>query len=364
MQESVLENKNPASTRKDASCLSDTPMQSLSVTLPPLSTLNEKGCKPFWNRQCQEIQPSLWLPRKIGLQDQGSSLSGGSLSYQEEESKFWMTRIVPVPAKRSIPTNLSALLPLSAIATTEKDQPKGVKVIASKKIRFYPENKSAYFDALALYRRSYNIAVNLFRTDKYKDEKGKFINMRPAIKAQVEQEQKESGRAYNSIISDNGTLAAATTFKAVCANNKKLKGKKEGFSEIGFKSRKGSVHSFSIDRLPKGLNPCVNALGRIHITEKVPAEAIGKSCTITCDKGRWFLQVQQHIELKTEIQGKVECVGVDPGVRTFATCYSDKDALIAGDNFAKEKLFPLMKQVDKVGRFVATFRPCSSELFC
>ncbi|WP_210498897.1 hypothetical protein [Vibrio crassostreae] len=76
--------------------------------------------------------------------------------------------------------------------------------------------------------------------------------MRPAIKAQVEQEQKDSGRAYNSLVSDNGTLAAATTFKAVCGNNKKLKGAKSGFSEIGFKSRKGSRHSFSIDRLPKG----------------------------------------------------------------------------------------------------------------
>ncbi|MCF2245886.1 hypothetical protein, partial [Photobacterium iliopiscarium] len=93
---------------------------------------------------------------------------------------------------------------------------------------------------MALYRRSYNLAVERFRNDTYKDENGKFINLRPAIKAQVEQEQKESGRAYNSLVSDNGTLAAGTTFKAVCSKNKKLKGAKSGFSEIGFKSRKGS----------------------------------------------------------------------------------------------------------------------------
>ncbi|WP_422442628.1 MULTISPECIES: hypothetical protein [unclassified Endozoicomonas] len=98
--------------------------------------------------------------------------------------------------------------------------------------------------------------------------------------------------------------------------------------------------------MPKGLNPCIQALGKIHLTEDVPTEAIGKSCVITYDKGRWFIQVQQHIELNPEIQGKVRCVGVDPGVRTFATCYSEKEALIAGDNVAKTKLFPLMKQVD------------------
>ena len=73
-----------------------------------------------------------------------------------------------------------------------------------------------------------------------------------------------------------------------------------------------------------------------------------KSCVITCDKGRWFIQVQQHIELKPEIQGEVKCVGVDPGVRTFATCYSEKEALVVGSDFAKTRLFPLMKQVDNL----------------
>ncbi|WP_252178295.1 hypothetical protein [Endozoicomonas sp. 4G] len=230
---------------------------------------------------------------------------------------------------------------------------KDAKIIASKKIRFYPENEQAYHDALMLYRRSYNLAVERFRNDDYKDASGKSINMRPAIKAQVKQEHEESGRAYNSIVSDNGTLEAATKFKAVCEHNKKLKGAKEGFAEIHFKSRKGSRHSFSIDRFPKGLNPCIDALGKIHLTEDVPAEAIGKSCVITYDKGRWFVQVQQHIELNPEIQGKVRCVGVDPALcqdscRTFATCYSEKEALIAGDNVAKTKLFPLMKQVDSL----------------
>ncbi len=297
MQGSVLESRSPASTRRNNSCSKNILTQNLSVTLPVLSTLNEKDCKPFWNQQCVEIQPMLWLPQKIALPYQDSNLSNGSSNYLEDKSKFWMTRITPV--QPLIPKSLSVSLPHSAIATTESVPLKGAKIIASKKIRFFPENESAYRDALALYRRSYNIAVERFRNDNYRDQKGKFLNMRPAIKAQVEEEQRESGRAYNSLISDNGTLAAGVTFKAVCSKNKKLKGEKTGFSEIGFKSRKGSKHSFSIDRLPKGLSPCVNALGKIHLTEKVPTEAVGKSCVITCDKGRWFIQVQQHIEIVT-----------------------------------------------------------------
>jgi len=346
MQGSAQASKSRVSIHSKASSSNATPMPNLSVTLPVLSTLNEKVCSPFWNPQCLVIQSILWLPQKTVLQGQASSLSSGLLNYQVDESRSWMTRITPL--SHSIQQSLSVSLPHSATVTTANAALKDGKIIASKKIRFYPQNESAYFDALALYRRSYNLAVERFRNDHYKDESGKFINLRPAIKAQVEQEQQETGRAYNSLISDNGTLAAATTFKAVCSKNKKLKGAKSGFSEIGFKSRKGSMHSFSIDRLPKGLNPCVKTLGRIYLTESVPSEALGKSCTMTCDKGRWFIQVQQHIELNTEIQGEVKCAGVDQGVRTFATCFSQDDALIVGDNFAKEKLFPLMQRVDKL----------------
>nr|MDT0253625.1 hypothetical protein [Endozoicomonas sp.] len=167
-----------------------------------------------------------------------------------------MVRLTPL--KPSTPKSLSVSLPHSAIATTGKDLLKGAKIIASKKIRFYPENKAAYKEALILHRRSYNLAVERFRNNDYLDANGKFINMLPTIKAQVSHEQKEKGHAYNSIVSDNGTLSAATTFKAVCAKNKKLKngnGGNTGFSEIHFKSRKGSRHSFSIDRMPVRFKP-------------------------------------------------------------------------------------------------------------
>ena len=132
------------------------------------------------------------------------------------------------------------------------------------------------------------------------------------------------------------------------AKNKKLKGSKSGFTSLKFKSRKGRKHSFSMDRMPKGLNPAIKALGKIHLTESIPQEAINKSCIITYDKGRWFIQVQQHIKINAEIQGDVKCIAIDPGVRTFATCYSDKEVIIAGYDFAKEKLLPLMKKVDRL----------------
>ena len=225
---------------------------------------------------------------------------------------------------------------------------KDKKVIASKKIRFYPENSKAYHQALILYRRAYNLAVAIYLKNEHIGEDGKFKNLRPEIREQCKQEQEEKGAIYNSIIVDNGVLQALKTFKAVIAKNKKLKGSKSGFASLKFKSRKGTKHSFSMDRMPKGLNPAIRALGKIHLTEYIPQEAINKSCIITYDKGRWFIQVQQHIKINAEIQGDVKCIAIDPGVRTFATCYSDREVIIAGDDFAKEKLFPLMKKVDRL----------------
>ena len=227
---------------------------------------------------------------------------------------------------------------------------KPVSVIAVKKIRFYPENEGAYFDLLSLFRRAYNLAVEQYINGTHVENPTdkKWRNLRPEIKSIAKPEFETSERAYNAIVADNGVLAAANTFSKVCAKNKKLKGATSGFSKISFKSRKDTEQTFTIDRFPKGKNPCERALGKIHLTEKIPGECFDRSCSVTFKNGRWFIQVQQIIPLQPDIQGDVKCVAVDPGVRTFATCYSDQETLIIGDNLAKEKLFPLMQQVDKL----------------
>jgi len=344
MQELALQNKSQASTNKSKSLAKDTKTMKSSLILPLLSTFNEKDLNEYWSTQCEERQSQLWLPHKTVSPEVDLNSSNGLLNYTEEKLSHWKRVLLP---KSSTPKSLLVSLPASAIPTTGNGQQEE-RVIGSKKIRFYPDNEELYLQAIALSRRAYNLAVECYVNDRYKTEDGKFKNLRPQIKAQCKEEQLESNNVYNSIIVDNAVLQALTTFKAVISKNKKRKGLKSGFASIKFRSRKGSKHSFSIDRMPKGMNPAVQALGKIHLTESVPEEAINKSCIITHDKGRWFIQVQRHIEINAEIQGDVKCVAVDPGVRTFATCYSDREVIVAGDNFSKEILFPLMKRVDKL----------------
>ena len=69
---------------------------------------------------------------------------------------------------------------------------------------------------------------------------------------------------------------------------------------------------------------------------------------ITKDKGRWFLQVKRFITIQPEIQGQVRCVGIDPGVRSFATGFSATEAFVVGEDFAKDVLAGLMLKVDKL----------------
>jgi len=227
-------------------------------------------------------------------------------------------------------------------------QRNGKLALASKKIRIYPEDSSKYFQALFLYRRAYNLAVHQYIKNTHLNKDGLFRNLRPEIKEVCKTERAEWDGAYNSLIVDNAVLAAKRTFLAICKTNKKLKGAKSGFATLNYKSKKGDIHSFAMDRFPSKLNPAKSALSKIFITEPIPEEAIGKSFIVTYNKGRWFLQVQQHIQTSTEIQGEVRAIAIDPGVRTFATAYSSSEVIIAGDRFSQNGLYPLMIKVDKL----------------
>jgi len=347
MLELVQISKNQVSRLNKKSCSKNTPTQKLSLILPQLLTFNEKDLKPYWNKQSQEIQSILWLPHKTDSHGVDLNSSDGLLNFQEVESNHWKRILRPI---NSIPKSLSVLLPASAIPTMVKGQQRdGVKATVSKKIRFYPEKESLYHEMLTLYRRAYNLAIECYINNFYQDESGNWRDLRSEIRAICQKEQEDKEAVFNSNVVNEAVLSAKESFKSVIKHNEKVKNSgRSNYASLHFKSRKMVVQSFILDRMPKGLNPASKTLGKIYLTEKVPTESIGKKCIITYNKGRWFIQVQKHVQTSSDIQGSVECVAVDPGVRTFATCYSQKEVIIAGDDFTKNVLFPLMKKVDKL----------------
>lgn len=295
-----------------------------------VNALKSKELVPYWNNSCAELSSMLWLPR--------TTIETNSTSFITETSDFWCSVLKPVQ-----PMSVGAKVyhtPVELVQTS--------KVIATKKIRIYPENEDKYHQMLCVYRRAYNLAVEKYKTGTYKDENGKSIDIRPEIREIIKGECDVSGSVYDVNIIHDAVRKAGQAFSTICKKNKKLKGASSGFSEIHFKSRKGKVHTFTLDKMPKGLNPCVRSLGKIYVTESVPVEAIGKQVVVTYDHGRWYINVQQHIEIQSEIQGEVRCVAIDPGSRTFGTCYSPSEVTIAGDAFAKDVLLPLAKKMRKL----------------
>ena len=339
MQELVQQNKQAALTRNVQSCLKNSQMQNFYLTLPALSTLKESHFGKFWDGQCEEIQSKLWLPLLTDSQDLDSTLFVSSSNCVEDKSRFWMKRTIP-NSSLTLP-NLLVSLPASATVITESD----LQIVASKKIRFYPQNEKAYDDFLTLYRRAYNLAVEFFKEGHYKDEQGKSVDIRPEICTICKEEQINSGKPFDVNLVCEAVRKAGETFTKVCKRNK---GKTTKPNEIHFKSRKGEKHSFIINKFPKCLSPYVRSLGKITLTESVPEEAIMAGAVITKDKGRWFLQVKRFITTQPEIQGQVRCVGIDPGVRSFATGFSSTEVFVAGENFAKDVLASLMLKVDKL----------------
>lgn len=290
---------------------------------------SNKDIKPYWNERAADLSSKLWLPCQENKR----------ANFVATTSNGLITTLKPLSKHPTFPVDLPA-----AALDIENNKPALIK--ATKRIRFYPKSEIKYIQALILYRRAYNLALSRYIDNTYKDVDGKDINLRPWVKSVCQPEQIEKGQVYNSLICDNAVREAKTTFVALKRKNKGQKANQPGFAKLHYKSRKGDIHSFRMCRMPAGLSPAVKALDDIRLTEKVPEEAIDQAVTVTFNKGRWFINVQQHIKTKPEIQGNVKCVSVDPGVRTFATCYSQSEVLVAGDRLAQTKLYPLMKRVD------------------
>ena len=303
-------------------------MKTNPIQLPVSSIIDSKELKPYWNARCDELQHELWLPTE-------NSYTINSINHIMDSYVHTMCGIIPSPLCVNYAPQIQQV-------------PSKINIIASKKIRIYPQNEDKYHQMIRVYRRSYNLAIEKYKNGTYKDSTGKSIDIRPEIRSIVKAECELSGSVFDVNVSGEAVRSAGNTFRAICSKNKNLKGSSSGFAQMKFKSRKGYVHTFTLAKMPSGHCPCVRSLGKIHITESVPDEAIGKQVRVTYDHGRWYMNVQQCREIQPEIQGEVRCVAIDPGVRTFGTCYSTKEVLITGKDFAKNVLLPLAKEMRKL----------------
>jgi len=110
MEELVLQNKKQVLLSNKNFCLNNSKNKPSSLILQTNLISKEKGCVPFWNKQCLELQSTFWLPHNTVSQGRNSN-------YQVEQSNYWKKIIIPKKTSTQ-PNLLDSSLP-SVIAITE-----------------------------------------------------------------------------------------------------------------------------------------------------------------------------------------------------------------------------------------------------
>jgi IS605 OrfB family transposase len=231
--------------------------------------------------------------------------------------------LTPPPSSPSLP-------PLSILTTQN--------VIISKKIRINPSDEEKWFEALNLYRRAYNLAIEFMRKGRKPSSE-----FRTQICDWCQLECEENAICYNSNLIQAAYREACQTRANVIA--KHVKGER---ATMSFKSRNASEQAFIAPRLSKKKAVFPLLLGTCHWFETVPDEAIGKTVIVKYQQGHWFACVQKIQIIPPQKTNTLSIISLDPGVRTFQTGFSQHDATQYGDQFVETKLVPLMLEMDRL----------------
>lgn len=334
--ESPAPSKKPPSKRKRKCSEKPARKESFSATLHLDSIPNDEPLDPYWNEHCRGNQSAWWLPHQTVSPDQASHSSVTSSNYQVDQSNFWKKKIVPSSSmsERSLHLSLPTATPSMASAVIK----------GTRKIRVFPKNEPYLLELIRQHRRAYNLAVACFkesdaRPELRKSEEMKKTVLRGIIREFVRDEVIDRGGEFASAGCDEAVLNAFRTRYAVIERRKKGEA-----ADFAFRSIKDVRQGFLIQKLSPSF-----VLKNFDVSEKLPKEAFKKLTRIVHERGRWFICAQKHITTaqNAETQG-LRVVAIDPGVRSFATSYTDDHCTTYGDGFYASKVFPLLLEIDKL----------------
>lgn len=358
------------------------------LTLQTLTANLDK--KEFWSNSCKELSDKLFLPSE-------NKLNKGK-NYLSIKNDHWYESIISKDNINNLNINLSTDLIKEIKDLNNNLQPKVVKV--TEQLRIYPQSVRYYKQAFALYRFSYNKAVELYNNNKaklteeeilkekervlkYRNNKlikkyGKdtkllkledikvsiYRDLRPEIKALAIKEFKENNKYYHNDVVCQAVDEAKNNF---INSLKKIKGTKLNKPfKLKFKSVKEPIQTLTVARLRK-MGP--STLLKIKNFEDIPEYALNKHCKVTRHNGQYMLAMTKEAVVhplgfltrgdSCEIQALqpnfVKVCSIDPGIRTFATVYSENIIHKIGNKFVN-KLKPLLIKMDILQRKIAKLK--------
>jgi putative transposase len=290
-------NKKMTFTDKLRSCESTTRKPKLSKTSDLGSTSSGRGLMPFWNKRCQELTSSLWLPTEIDFAD--SALNSFNLSSNKMVDRSWFSTKILYRQKKSSQKTCSISYMSSPVECM------GSVITKTKLIKLLPtkEQRKVFKYWQDVSRWVFNWTIDYIRTCQ---------NFAPTwmdIK-------KDATRCLPEWTKACPFQIKGIAIKEACNAFWKAKGRPK------FRSFKNSEQSCFIPKSAikeAGLYPRVSGKG-LKYTESIDFNNICDS-RLVWRAGKYFLSLpQRHNVSYAENQGR--CAAIDPGVRVFASFFS------------------------------------------
>lgn len=277
--------------------------------LDQVSTTNEKVFYPYWTEQYRETVSNLWLPTETALRDlEVNSLS--ALSSKAVENSWFSTKLWEVQKTNSLKTYSTSCTSLVAGCMDDVN----IKLLRSKKIRIYPtaQQKNLFAKWFGVSRKVFNDTISYL---KEPETKANFMAIKKWLLPSLPEYTKEVPRAIR-----DGAVADACA--AVKAAKRKFKQTSQ-FQDVKFRSRREPLQTLFIrnDMIRKG-TVYPTFLGKLFFSESLPENP--RDSRIIRENGRWFMCVPHEVVLSRSAKTKPYfAAGIDPGVRTFLSFYTD-----------------------------------------
>ncbi len=224
--------------------------------------------------------------------------------------------------------------------------PSSTKVCITAKtvfVYFSDEQKIIIHKWFEYYRIVYNTTVKFLRI--YPNEKKLLPNLRKKIINILKPGVISLFEQYNfpAHVRDNAIDDVCKAYKSSLALNK---GK---FFRIRYKKESCKRQSMLIDAqyFSTKINSfCSRTFGNIDTSESIIG--IDSACRITWNQtnNTYYLTIPDK-KMHKDFVGREKSIGLDPGVRTFQTCYSDKTIVHIGTNIT-EKFKKKLYQIDEL----------------
>lgn len=287
-------------------CEASTPKQKLSETSAADSTSKEKDLEPYWNGLCKVISSRLLLPIGTGSPGSVSTLYDTSLNKTVANSWFW-TKQNTVRKKNS--QRIFSQFCMSSVPDCPDSE---VTVKKSKKIRVYPtvEQRVKLRQWFGTARYVYNKTLDILNTT---DTQANWKAIKTPILNDLPDWASETPYQVKSV---------AIRDVCIAVREAKNKCKETGeYQSVSFKSKRKPSDSIYI---PKSAiserGAYYTMLGDLKMSEALP-DNIADSRLVKDGDAYYLCVSYTATSTKREPNGRV--VALDPGVRTFLTCFHE-----------------------------------------